>query len=341
MKRFRLVSRAAMIRLLVLSVVLGLFVTWCWWAMIRMPLKSYAGPWFPLTPQETEAKKLLQAHVTRLAGEIGERSIFRQNSLQLAADYIKYFLAEAGYQVRTEPYVVTHVTCENIYVEIQGSDRPDEIVLVGAHYDSVSGAPGANDNGSGIAALLVLAQRLAGQSQSRTLRLVAFANEEPPHFQTEQMGSLVHAKGCRQRRENIVAMLSLETMGCFSETPESQKYPFPFGLAYPSTGNFIAFVGNRGSAPLVRDCVRTFRQQIQFPSEGGALPGWIAGVGWSDHWSFWQAGYPGVMVTDTAPFRYAQYHTEQDTPDQLDYDRLARITIGLETVVTALLNRRP
>lgn len=147
------------------------------------------------------------------------------------------------------------------------------------------------------------------------------------------MGSVRYARRCRERGERVVAMLSLETMGCFSDEERSQHYPFPFRYFYPSRGNFIAFVGNLASQALVRRSVRTFRRHASIPSEGAAVPGWITGVGWSDHWSFWEQGYPGVMVTDTAPFRYPEYHTPFDTPDRVSYAPLARVVAGLEPVI--------
>ena len=195
---------------------------------------------------------------------------------------------------------------------------------------------GANDNASGVAVLLALARALSPEKAARTLRFVAFANEEPPHFQNESMGSWAYALSCQQRGDDIVAMISLETMGYYSDEEDSQSYPFPMSAAYPSTGSFIGFVGNVASRHLVRRVVGSFREHAAFPSEGAALPSWIPGVGWSDHWSFWQAGYRAIMVTDTAPFRYPHYHTEQDTPDKLDYERLARVTLGLEKVIREL-----
>ena len=175
---------------------------------------------------------------------------------------------------------------------------------------------------------------------ARTVRLVAFVNEEPPFCHTDLMGSRVYARRCRARDENVVAMLSLETIGFYVDEPGSQKYPFPFSLFYPDTGNFVGFVGNLGSRSLTRRSIRAFRESTDFPSEGLAAPGWIPGIGWSDHWSFWQEGYPGVMITDTAPFRYPHYHTPQDTPDRIDYDRFARVVMGVSGVVEALATLR-
>jgi hypothetical protein len=226
-------------------------------------------------------------------------------------------------------------TCHNIEAEIRGA-RP-EIVVIGAHYDSVFGSPGANDNGSGVAALLALARRFAGKPTGQTLRFVAFANEEPPYFQTEQMGSLVYARQCKARGDQISAMISLETMGYFSDAPGSQTYPSlgirPF---YPSTGNFIGFVGNIRSRALLHRAILLFRQQAKLPSEGGALPSFLPGVGWSDQWAFWQCGYPAFMITDTAPFRYPHYHEATDTPDKLDYDRFALVVSGVEKMIAEL-----
>jgi Zn-dependent M28 family amino/carboxypeptidase len=225
---------------------------------------------------------------------------------------------------------------DNLEVELRGVTAPEEIVVVGAHYDSVFRCPGANDNGSGTAGLLALARALAASKPVRTLRLVAFVNEEPPQFRTADMGSRVYANRCRSRKENIVAMLSLETIGYYTDAPNTQNYPPPLSAVYPSQGDFIAFVGNVGSRSLVRRCVLVFREQAAFPSQGAALPSGLQGVGWSDHESFWEAGYDGVMVTDTAPFRYPHYHAGEDTPDKLDYDRCARAVAGVAEVVRDL-----
>jgi hypothetical protein len=165
---------------------------------------------------------------------------------------------------------------------------------------------------------------------------VAFVNEEPPYFTTSQMGSFVYAKECRKRKDKITAMLSLETIGFYSDQDGSQSYPPPLSLFYPSKGNFIGFVGNLSSRRLVRRVVGSFREHAKFPSEGAALPGWVPGVFWSDHWSFWKHGYHALMVTDTAPFRYVHYHTPEDTIDKIDFERLARVVAGLEKVVADL-----
>jgi hypothetical protein len=223
----------------------------------------------------------------------------------------------------------------NLEIEFSGGPRRDEIVIVGGHYDAVLGSPGANDNATGTAAVLELARLLAGQQLARTVRFVAFVNEEAPFFQTDAMGSWVYARRSRTRGEQVVAMLAIETIGFYSDVAGSQHYPCRLACSI-LTGNFIGFVGNIASRALVHRSLAAFRQHTPFPSEGVAAPGWMSGIGWSDHWAFWQEGYPGVMVTDTALFRYAPYHTREDTPDQINYERMARVVAGLARVVTTL-----
>jgi len=165
------------------------------------------------------------------------------------------------------------------------------------------------------------------------IRLALFVNEEPPYFQNPGMGSLVYAQHLVASGEKVAAMFSLETLGYYSNQRGSQRYPAPLNLLYPDTGNFVAFVGMTGSRPLVRKSVALFRAHARFPSQGGSAPGWVSGIDWSDHWSFAQVGVPAVMVTDTAPFRYDYYHTPQDTPDRVDYARLARVVSGLAAMI--------
>jgi Zn-dependent M28 family amino/carboxypeptidase len=224
----------------------------------------------------------------------------------------------------------------NVEARTLGGDRRSEIVVAGAHYDSVLGCPGADDNATGVAALLELARTLRATRCARTVRFVFFASEEPPHFEGEEMGSRVYARACKERGERVVAMLSLESLGCYSDEPGSQSYPAGLGLLYPSRGNFVAFVGNLRSRGLVRESIRVFRRTTAFPSERAATFGWIPGVGWSDHASFWVEGIPAAMVTDTAPFRNPRYHTPNDAPESVDFARLARVVAGLTRVVRSL-----
>jgi len=288
-----------------------------------------------LSSAEIELRDELIADVRILGGEIGERNMARYPQLNAAADFIENSFARTGLVPRRDSYELQGLACHNIEAEIRGSSP--EIVLVGAHYDSVFGSPGANDNGSGVAATLALARRFAHKPAQHTLRFVAFVNEEPPYFLTEQMGSFVYAGRCKARDNQISAMISLETIGYFSDAPHSQTYPsLGLGVFYPTVGNFIGFVGNVRSRALLRRAIALFRKHSRLPSEGAALPSFIPGVSWSDQWAFWQHGYPGIMITDTAPFRYPHYHSATDTPDKLDYDRFALVVSGMEKVIEEL-----
>jgi len=309
-----------------------------WW-MMGMPGRSHAGPLSPLSEAEADLQRRLESHVRVLAGEIGERNVTRPGQLAAAGRYLEDQLAGYGHAVASEDFTAGGVGVRNLVVERRGASRPEEIVVVGAHYDSVAGSPGANDNATGVAALLEIARALGGRQPARTVRCAFFVNEEPPLYLTDAMGSLVHARRAHERGDRIVAMLSLETIGYYTDESGSQHYPFPFALFYPANGDFVGIVGNIRSRSLVRRAVASFRRNAAFPSEGVAAPGWIAGIGWSDHWSFWQQGYPAVMVTDTALFRYGPYHTSEDTADKVSYDRMARVVAGLERVVTELAAR--
>ena len=316
-----------------------------WWFGMRMPGKnvSKAGP---LSPDEITLREELRANVQKLAGEIGERNMWHYAQLNAAADFIEDSFSRAGLRTRRDSYETRGQPCHNIEAEIPGN-RP-EIIVIGAHYDSVSGSPGANDNGSGAAAVLALAKRFAAyeterspprRTPNKTLRFVAFVNEEPPYFLSGEMGSHVYARRCKERGDKISAMISLETIGYFSDSPHSQTYPSPgLGLFYPKVGNFIGFVSNVQSRALLRRAIALFRKNAKIPSEAASLPAFIPGVSWSDQWSFWQHGYPAIMVTDTAPFRYPYYHSASDTPDKLDYDRFTLVVSGMEKVIQELVN---
>ncbi|MHC4156770.1 MAG: M20/M25/M40 family metallo-hydrolase [Planctomycetota bacterium] len=334
--RVRIITRGSIIRLAVLAAAFGILCLCAYSAMIKMPGKSYTGPLAPLTDEQFALCDELVRDIDMLASQIGERNVWTYASLTAAADFIESSLTKAGYKPRRQNFTAADKTCCNIEVEIKGSARPDEIVVIGAHYDTVPGSPGANDNGSGVAAALALARRFASQKPARTLRFVFFANEEPPFFQTGEMGSLVYAKSCKEKDENIVAMLSLETIGYYTDKPNSQSYPFPFSIFYPSTGNFLGFVSDLASRDLLHKTITSFRRNCKFPSEGGAIPQFVTGIAWSDQWSFWQVNYPAIMLTDTAPFRYPYYHSQDDTAGMIDYEGLARVVSGVGTIIEDL-----
>lgn len=314
--------------------------------MIRMPDMHPIISIPPLTADQRALCAALKADVYTLAGEIGRRNVItRYEALCAAADTIERSLTTMGYQVRRQGYEINWLKgrpCYNLEAEIRGTVHPEDIVLIGAHYDSAEQTPGADDNASGVAAMLALARAFAGTHPERTLRFVALVNEEPPFFWTRDMGSLVYARQCRARNERIIAMLSLETLGYYSDEPGSQRYPIPLlGRIYPTTGNFVGFIGNIHSRSLVRSAVNSFRRAALCPAEAAFLPSWVTGVSWSDHWSFWRQGYPAIMVTDTALFRYRWYHTPDDTPDKLNYERMTLVVEGLKTVVSDLAGAHP
>jgi len=320
------------VRLLALVLILGGSILYS----VHMPQTSYRQSLHPLSREEQELAAQLQGHVHTLASQIGQRNIWTPGSMEEAAGYIRSRFSELGYIPLLQEFIAYQKKTVNIEVEIPGTTLPEESIVIGAHYDTVLNSPGANDNASGVAALLELARLLRDEKPVRTIRLVAFANEEPPFYYSEDMGSRHYARRARVRNEKIVAMLSLETMGCYSDAANSQRYPFPLRLFYPDTGNFIAFVGNIAARELVHRTVGAFRRHTAFPSEGLAAPAILTGIGWSDHWSFWQEGYPALMVTDTAFFRSADYHTAADTEEKLDYGRLARVVSGLARVIPSL-----
>jgi Zn-dependent M28 family amino/carboxypeptidase len=210
--------------------------------------------------------------------------------------------------------------------------------LAGAHYDSVRGSPGANDNASGVSGLLEIGRAMAGQSLRRTVRLVAFVNEEPPFFYWGDMGSGQYARAARQRGDDIRLMMSLEMLGAYGGQRRSQRYPPIVGWFYPDRANFIAFVSDLPSRPVLKRTVEAFRRVSGFPSEYLAAPSLVPGISWSDHLSFWRQGYPALMVTDTAFYRYAHYHKAQDTPEKLDHASMAQVVEGLAKAIIALAN---
>lgn len=319
--------------------VLGGLVGLAWAVGVRMPGRSYHGPLPALSPAEAAVRDRLRTDLQHLAGDIGMRNLdLAPEKLAESADWLEAQFAAAGYRAERQWLPVRDAraprTC-NLSAELRGTSRPEQVWVLGAHYDSVDCAA-ANDNGSGVVALLALARYFAGRPQPQTLRFVAFTNEEPPRFWTSEMGSLVYARELRRQRVQVVGMWSLETLGWYSDEPGTQRYPLGLLKAwYPTTGNFVMFVGNLRQRGFVTRSVAGFRRVCEFPSEGIAGSSAIPGIGWSDHWSFWQCGYPALMITDTAPFRYPHYHQPADTPDKVDCERLARVTLGLARVLEA------
>jgi Zn-dependent M28 family amino/carboxypeptidase len=278
----------------------------------------------------------LRGHVLRLADEIGERNVYHPQALHAAERYITDVWTNQGYEVIPQKYSVRGVRSANLEVTRRGHVYPDEILLIGAHYDSVIGSPGANDNASGVGALLELSRLFRKRKPARTIRFVAFVNEEPPFFFTKEQGSLLYARSVRKRGDDIRLMIALETIGYYRDEPGSQRYPPLFRFFYPDTANFISLVSNFRSRGRMRKLAWAFRQVSDFPLAHVATFSLIPGVAWSDHLSFWREHYRALMVTDTAFYRYPYYHSARDTADRLDYERLCEVTTGLAEAVGLL-----
>jgi hypothetical protein len=306
--------------------------------MTAVPGKPHRGPLPPLTPEEAALAASLKRHIATIAAR--EHNVAHYDELEKVARYIEAALTSLGYAVGRQEFSADGKPVRNIDVTIEPAreNADPEVIVVGAHYDSAPGSPGANDNASGAAAVIELARLLRDLdgSAGKRIRLALFVNEEPPYFRTEAMGSLNYARALAQRNERVVAMYSLETIGFYSSEPGSQVYPAPFGLIFPDRGDFVAFVGLLGSRALVRETMRSFRAHTAFPSIGGVAPGFVPGIGWSDHWAFAERGFQAVMITDTAPFRYPHYHRPSDTPDKVDAESLARVVKGIERVLRDL-----
>jgi Peptidase family M28 len=300
-----------------------------------VPGVAHTGGLPSLADAEAVTASRLRTHIRAIASR--PHNIEHYEELEKVAQYIETGLKALGYQPVPQIYEVDARAVRNIEISIEPVDAAASrgTIVLGAHYDSYGDAPGANDNGTGTAAVLELARLLSdlrNRGETR-IRLVLSVNEEPPYFQTADMGSYRYARLLAERGEPIVGMISLETLGSFSDQPGSQSYPPPLGLLYPSKGDFIAFVAMPGSRDLMQALIGSFRNHTKFPTVGGVAPGFVPGIDWSDHWSFEQFRYPAVMITDTAYFRYPHYHKATDTPDKVDIERLARITHGIERVV--------
>lgn len=279
----------------------------------------------------------LQDWVEFLALEIGRRPAARPDLLERAADGIVRELASLGYDVRRQPVPTRRGSLSNIIASPPGStDHAGPLLVMGAHYDTVSRSPGADDNASGVAGLLAIARMLRHDPPSG-IRLAAFCPEEPPAFRTRRMGSYVYASSLQENHCRVIGMICLEMIGYFTDAPKSQSYPLPFmNLLYPGQGDFIAMVGNVRSAGWTKRISRAFRAGTDLPVETLNAPSIMVGIDFSDHWSFNRHGCQAAMVTDTAFYRNPHYHRPSDLPSTLDYTRMARVVAGLTAAARKL-----
>ncbi|MGE3674591.1 MAG: M28 family peptidase [Polyangiaceae bacterium] len=253
------------------------------------------------------------------------------------SDWLSAQFEQAGYQVNRHGIELDGTTVMNLEVEVPGGLAGGELVVVGAHYDAVTGSPGADDNASGVAGVLALARSFNGRRHQRTLRFVLFVNEEPPHFQTPTMGSFAYAKELSEAGRNVRAMLSLESIGYYSDAAKSQHFPTAkLAQGHSPVGDFVAVLGDRTSADLVNATANLLVKHATLPVEREVMPANAPGVDWSDHWSFWQFGFPAAMITGTALFRNPNYHKASDTADTLDYERMARVVSGVDAALVDL-----
>lgn len=270
----------------------------------------------------------LQQHVTMLASELPARS-HDAEKLNLSAAYIKRIFSEySTARVSEVPFDVWGIQYKNVLASFgpQGGPR----IIIGAHYDSHDGLPGADDNASGVAALLELARMIDAEQLPMRVDLIAYALEEMPSFRTADMGSAHHAMQLKEEGIEVELMVSLEMIGYFSDKPNSQSYPLPFlKWLYPDSGNFIAVVGNLGQTAEVRRVKSAIMAAADIPVASINAPAFIPGIDFSDHLNFWYQGFPAVMITDTADNRNPHYHTQRDTPERLDYQRMAEVVNGV------------
>lgn len=322
------------------------------WMMLAMPGSSFSGKVPPLNAEEQALRERLRGHVDYLAGYIGERNTEHPGTLQQAAVYIREEFRDMGFAPRWREYYMDggaedddsafNSPFVNVEAELHGAGRADEILIIGAHYDTAWPAPGADDNASGVAALLEIARWFAeaqahGETFARTIRFVAFPNEESPHYGTDRMGSKVYAEQAAQYDERIVGMFSLEMLGYYTNAPGSQRFPRLIQPFYPDRGNFIAFVANLHSRGLLHETISGFRDHATIASRGIAAPEFLVpDIRRSDHAMFWAQGFAAVMVTDTAGFRNPHYHRYSDTADTLDYDAMTRVVEGLRQAFAGL-----
>ncbi|MCM8771239.1 MAG: M28 family peptidase [Candidatus Omnitrophica bacterium] len=281
----------------------------------------------------------LKRHVEILSKEIGERNFLEYQNLERAANYIREEFKSYGYETGEQVYSFENRPYRNIIATKKGRFKPDKIIIVCSHYDSVIGSPGADDNASGVSGLLELGRLLSSEEINKTVKFIAFVNEEPPFFMTRDMGSFRYAQEAKQRGEDIEGVLCLESIGFYSSKKGTQSYPFGFRPFYPDKANFIGMVSNFNSRHLLKKAVKYFKEKSDFPLEYLIGFSFLApAISFSDHWSFWNFGYRAAMITDTAFYRNPHYHTLTDTPEKLDYASMSEVISGLYGTIKGLLN---
>jgi len=281
--------------------------------------------------QDSNQKALLTRnlyrHVEVLSVTIGDRHLWKDDSLDKTAAYIESVFRDYGYSVRRQTYSCYGKTVSNLIAEKE--EASNEVVIIGAHYDTVPGTPGADDNASAVAGLLELARMHRDSSTPKSLVFVAFANEESPCFGSPRMGSMVYAKELMDRRIPVEVMISLEMIGYFRENAP-QTYPLPgMRFIYPGTGDYIGVVGNFHSSRYVSLFGKGIKRHSNIHARSLVAPEFFGGINLSDNYAFWQHRYRAIMVTDTSFFRNKNYHQETDTIQTLNFEKMTEVVIGL------------
>jgi hypothetical protein len=280
-------------------------------------------------------KEGLQSDVTFIA-RLGPRNAVNPTSfdqLKKCEAWIIEKWESQGYTPKLQEIFIDSQQVLNIEIEFPGTLSPAEIVIISAQYDTEPESPGANNNGSGMAILFQLSNLLKDYHPKRTLRLIAFVNEQYPYSITDMMGSYRYAKRSFELKEDIKVMMSMDALGIYKDDPGTQRLPFPFSLFYPNRGNFLAFIGNLPSRSWVKKVTKGFKRGSSFPIEAGVAPEWVKGVTWSDHRSFYKFGYPGMQITDTGAFRAASHGKKDDTIEKINFNALSRIVVGMYGVI--------
>lgn len=269
----------------------------------------------------------LYRHTEYLSVKVGERHLWKEGSLNKTVDYIESVFKDYGYTVHRQTYRCYGQNVSNLIAEKPG--REQGLVVIGAHYDTVPGTPGADDNASAVSGLLELARLLKETSPHKPFAFVAFANEEPPCFGSHHMGSMVYANHLKEQGISVEVMVSLEMIGYFRKEP-IQTYPLPgMQVLYPKTGDFIGVVGNFRSHRYVSFFKKGIKNHSRIDARSLTAPEFFGGINLSDNYSFWRNGYRAIMVTDTSFFRNRNYHQETDTIDTLDFEKMVEVVKGL------------
>lgn len=304
-----------------------------------MPGKSSPLSSTVMTEEEADIAQRLRDECTMLAHQIGQRSTIKHSAADQAREYIGQRLTRSALRPVETMFSSRGEQAVNIEAVSEGTSAKDEVLVVGAHYDTSSYTPGANDNASGVAMLLQIARLVDMKPHDRTVAFVFFERGSARFASTDHTGSFAWARKAQQENKKIVGMISIDSVGLYFDEPGTQGGPFPLSLFYPDQGNFLMFAGDFGSRQLVQACVQNFRSQAGFPCEGLTLPEFLPWLAHSDHYAFRQHDWPALLVTDTGPLRNTEHGQMTDTPDRLNYNRMARATVRMVKLIEYLARR--